>query len=231
MAAKSIALILGAGPRIGTSVAEKFAAIGYQIAIASRKGDGKKNAQGYLALKADFAQPDSIQAVFDAVKAEYNAPPSVVIYNAATLTNPPEQDNVLSIPTSSVTADLNVNVVSAYTAAQLAVRGWESLPKDTKKSFIYTGNILNTVVLPAPMMVTLGMGKASSAYWIGVADQQFKDKGYRFFYADERYEDGKLKGMQIDGPAHADFYAQLAAHEGQIPWHATFAKGKSYAKF
>lgn len=53
----------------------------------------------------------------------------------------------------------------------------------------------------------------------------------RFFYADERTVDGKIKGMQLDGPAHADFYAQLAAQEGQIPWHATFVKDQGYVKF
>jgi hypothetical protein len=53
----------------------------------------------------------------------------------------------------------------------------------------------------------------------------------RFFYADERTEDGKIKGMAIDGPAHAEFYAQLAKHEGSVPWHATFVKDKGYVQF
>lgn len=53
----------------------------------------------------------------------------------------------------------------------------------------------------------------------------------RFFYADERQADGSIKGMQIDGDAHADFYAQLASGEGEVPWHATFVKGQGYVKF
>jgi hypothetical protein len=40
-----------------------------------------------------------------------------------------------------------------------------------------------------------------------------------------------MKGLDLDGEAHGDFYAQLAAHEKNIPWHATFVKGKGYAKF
>lgn len=51
-----------------------------------------------------------------------------------------------------------------------------------------------------------------------------------FYYADERQEDGKLKGAELDGPAHGDFYAQLVAHKS-IPWHATFVKGRGYVAF
>lgn len=53
----------------------------------------------------------------------------------------------------------------------------------------------------------------------------------RFFYADERADEaGNGKGSNLDGPAHGEFYVQLAAHEGGVPWHATFVKGKGYVK-
>ena len=179
MAANHVALILGAGPRIGTAVAERFAKDGYKVAIASRSGNGTKNASGFLALKADFTKPETISPLFDGVKKEFGAFPSVVVYNAAALTAPPNKDSMFSIPVESVDSDLKINSVSSYAAAQEAVKGWETLPKETKKSFIYTGNILNTVVLPVPMMTNLGMGKAASAYWIGTADQVYSPQGYR----------------------------------------------------
>jgi hypothetical protein len=37
--------------------------------------------------------------------------------------------------------------------------------------------------------------------------------------------------MKIDGDAHGEFYAQLAAHEGEVPWHATFVKDQGYRAF
>lgn len=40
-----------------------------------------------------------------------------------------------------------------------------------------------------------------------------------------------MAGMQLDGDAHAEFYAQLASGEVEAPWHATFVKGKGYVKF
>ena len=53
----------------------------------------------------------------------------------------------------------------------------------------------------------------------------------RFFYADERNPDGRLKGAQLDGPAAGEFYTELATHAGDVPWHATFVKGQGYTKF
>lgn len=179
MAANSVVLILGAGPRVGASVAEKFASNGYKVALASRSGSGTKTAKGFLSLKADFTKPDSIPALFDAVKTEFHTSPSVVVYNAAALTNPPDKDSILSIPAESVASDLNVNTVSPYVAAQQAVDGWETLPKETKKTFIYTGNIMNVSIVPMPLMLDLGMGKSASAFWVGVADTTFSTKGFR----------------------------------------------------
>ncbi|KAJ6008992.1 hypothetical protein N7522_004008 [Penicillium canescens] len=98
------------------------------VAIASRKGTGSKTSEGFLSLPADFANPDSVHALFNAVKSTFNATPSVVVYNAASLTPPPDNDSVLSIPAESVTADLNINTVNPYVAAQQAVQAWEGLP-------------------------------------------------------------------------------------------------------
>jgi len=177
MSAKPVALILGAGPRIGTSVAAKLVAMGYNVAAVSRKGANVEEA--VFSLKADFTKPESITAVFDEVKTKFHAAPSVVIYNAAALTSPPFQDSLFSIPAEKFGLDLNVNTVSPYVAAQQAVIGWETLPKDTKKTFIYTGNAQNALVLPVPLMLNLGVGKSASAYWIGVADTLYSAKGYR----------------------------------------------------
>lgn len=179
MAATPVILILGAGPRIGASVAEKFSSNGYKIAIASRSGNDTETDKGFLSLKADFTKPDSIPALFGTVKTKFNTAPSVVVYNAAALTNPPDKDSIFSVSAESVTLDLNVNTISPYVAAQQAVNGWEMLPKETKKTFIYTGNIINVSVVPIPLMLDLGMGKSASAFWIGLADTTNSTRGCR----------------------------------------------------
>ncbi|KAL6705882.1 hypothetical protein ACN47E_006342 [Coniothyrium glycines] len=229
MASNRVVLILGAGPRVGASLADAFSRGGYKVALASRSG--KPSSEGHLSLSADFTKPESIPEIFTSVRSHFKIAPSVVIYNAASATPPPDEASVLSIPAESVASDLNVNTVSPYVAAQQAIIGWNTLPSDLKKTFIYTGNILNITVIPIPIFLNLGVGKAASAYWIGSADTMYADKGFRFFYADERFPDGRSKAQELDGPAHGKFYSQLAEHNGEVPWHATFVKDQGYVKF
>jgi NAD(P)-dependent dehydrogenase (short-subunit alcohol dehydrogenase family) len=179
MAVNPVALILGAGPRVGQAVAKKFASQGFKVAIVSRTGTNDKTDEGFLSLKADFANPETIPPVFTAVKTEFQTAPSVVVYNAAALTFPPIEGSVFSTPYEAVAKDVNINTISAYVAAQQAVSGWETLPAETKKSFIYTGNILNVSILPMPMGLTLGIGKSASAFWVGFANAMYASKGFR----------------------------------------------------
>lgn len=183
MAVNPVALILGAGPRVGISVAKKFASNGYKVAIVSRSGSaGLANTlptEGLLTLKADFTQPDTIPALFDAVRKVFHTPPSVVVYNAAARTVPPVENDLFSNPQENLLSDFNVNVLSAYIAAQQAVQGWATLPKELKKTFIYTGNMMNTAIVPVAAAVNLGMGKSASSYWIGLADTLYRTHGYR----------------------------------------------------
>jgi len=86
--------------------------------------------------------------------------------------------NPLSIPISQFESDLAVNVSGVYAAAQAAVAGFEDLPKDTLKSFIYTGNGLNSAT-PMPILPTLGVGKSAAAHLIWLSSIAYKDSGYR----------------------------------------------------
>lgn len=179
MAVNSVALILGAGPGIGTHVAKKFASVGYKVAVVSRSGSGGKTAEGFLSLKADFTNSDCIPAIFDQVKSEFEAPPSVVVYNAAVRTLPPTPDDMFSTTAAILAKDLHVNTLTPFIAAQQAISGWKTLPEDTKKAFIYTGNIMNVKTLPLAATITLGMGKSASSFWISLADALHSSKGYR----------------------------------------------------
>ncbi|KAH8800226.1 hypothetical protein F5884DRAFT_847788 [Xylogone sp. PMI_703] len=189
-----VILILGAGPRIGASDAEKVA-----------KRSNVQSAEGSLPLEADSTEPDSIPAIFDIVETELRTSPGVVVYNAAALTQPSNQESPFPIPAEYVASDLKVNTISPHVAAQQAVKGWEKLPKETEKTCIYTGNIMNISIIPPPLMMYLGMGKSASAFWIGLADTV-----YAVLFADECHGDGKFKGMVLDGPPRGEFYMQLA---------------------
>ena len=179
MSASPVVLILGAGARVGAAVAERFANNGYKVAVVSRKGTGSLNSDGYLSLKADFSKPETVTPVFEAIKAEFHTAPSVVVYNAASLIPPPDPSSIFSIPAEAFASDLNINTNSAYVAAQEAVKGWGTLPAETKKTFIYTGNALNAFLIPAPILTTLGTGKNASSFWISLADTLYSSNGTR----------------------------------------------------
>lgn len=62
-----------------------------------------------------------------------------------------------------------------------SLAGFNKLPVspggDSKKTFLYTGNILNTG--PMPALLTLGVGKVASAQVIKLAAGAYgKEKGY-----------------------------------------------------
>ena len=176
---KPTALILGSGPRLGSSIASKFSSLGYNIAVVSRRGTNALTPSGELSLSADFSDPSSIAGVFDAVESHFGTAPSVVVYNASTLSFPPDKDSVLSIPWENVKRDFDANTVSAYAAAQEAVKRWESMEGGGEKTFIYTGNALHEIGAPVAFWMTLAMGKGASAAWVRLADLMYREKGYR----------------------------------------------------
>ena len=73
--------ILGAGPRIGWSVAEKFKAEGYKVAVGSRRPDiFKVRQEGFLPVSVDLGSVQSIEEAFEKVTKELGVP-NVVVYN------------------------------------------------------------------------------------------------------------------------------------------------------
>jgi hypothetical protein len=159
----------------------------------------------------------------------------------------PDPENPVSAPLQDFQRDLAINSVSAYAAAQAAVAGFNKLPKDVKKTFIYTGNNGNTLVgrghvfekiatcllsQVTPMFLMLGIGKTSAWYMIQTlaASSSLASKGCRFYYVDERTPVGKAM-FHVSGPAHAEYFLELAEKEGRSETLATFVRGKGYTKF
>ncbi|EHK19117.1 uncharacterized protein TRIVIDRAFT_59307 [Trichoderma virens Gv29-8] len=230
MASKGIALILGAGSNVGQALSSTFSQAGYKVALVSRSTKQTSSAN-QVSIAADLTNPDSIPPIFDSVRKSLGADPNVVIYNAAALTPPSDQTNPFTIDIEKFESDIRLMNTSAYVAAREAVAGFERLDKSLSKLFIYTGNWLNAVTMPSPIFVTLGIGKSAAASWIGTASVHYKEKGYGFYFADERTPEGKAVGNAISGPAHAEVYLQLAEGKVEAPWHTTFVAGKGIVDF
>lgn len=154
--------------------------------------------------------------------------------------------NPLSLPLADFTRDLNINTTSAFVAAQQAALGFEKLPHSASKTFIFTGNILNTSIIP--QLLSMGAGKSATAHIIEAVAAVYKDRGfkyvspglisfgmrltkYRFYYGDERRADGSPVYADISGEAHGEHYLQLAEGKEQGPWQQTFVKGSGYKHF
>jgi NAD(P)-dependent dehydrogenase (short-subunit alcohol dehydrogenase family) len=81
MASRSpVALIIGAGPNIGQSVARKFASKGYRVGLAARSVKETDSTDSQLNIPSDFTKTDDVVKAFDQVKKTFGIP-SVVVYN------------------------------------------------------------------------------------------------------------------------------------------------------
>ncbi|CAI7586253.1 unnamed protein product [Penicillium palitans] len=225
--ASPVILVLGSGPNIGHHVARTFAGKGYKVALASRSLKEEDSNGDRVCISADLSDPHSVKDVFSKVKASLGLP-SVVVYNAAaTTSNDPE--NPLSLPLADFNRDLQINTTSAFVAAQQAALSFEQLPDHRSKTFIYTGNILNLTHIAS--LLDLGVGKSATAHIIRSAAAAYSDRGFKFYYADERYADGAPAYSAVNGEAHGRFYAELAEHKFQGPWQQTFVKDIGYKDF
>lgn len=73
--------ILGAGPRIGLSVARAFKRNGYKVAIGSRNPNASEaESEGIHTVQVDLAETAAVEKAFADVRATVGTP-NIVIYN------------------------------------------------------------------------------------------------------------------------------------------------------
>jgi NAD(P)-dependent dehydrogenase (short-subunit alcohol dehydrogenase family) len=77
-----VALIFGAGAKVGNSVAKTFLAKGYNVALASRSQNPETSTANELHIPTDCADTDSVLQAFAKVRSVFGHP-SVVIYNGS----------------------------------------------------------------------------------------------------------------------------------------------------
>jgi len=81
MSSSPVLLILGAGPNVGKSVAQRFAANGYKVALASRSVPTTNDVKGSLHIKSDLSKPETVKDIFQQVREKIGIP-SVILYNS-----------------------------------------------------------------------------------------------------------------------------------------------------
>ncbi|KAF3935190.1 hypothetical protein ABW20_dc0109829 [Dactylellina cionopaga] len=226
---KPIAIIFGAGKNIGATTARAFSNKGYRVAQVARSLNTSDSNDESLSITADLSKVGSVNDVFTQVRKAWGEP-SLIYYNAA-VASPTEASNPFTLSEEDFTRDLAINTTSVYAALKEAVTSFQALPDSITKVFFYTGNKLATPGFVLPSLFTLGVGKTATSHLVEVASVAYKDAGYKFYFIDERTEDGGPQ-YKVSGEGHADFAVSLLeGRGGEVPWYATFVKGKGYTKF
>ncbi|MCJ1311792.1 hypothetical protein MMC25_005465 [Agyrium rufum] len=181
--------------------------------------------EGLANIKSDFANSDDVVNAFKRVNDVFGIP-SVVVYNVSASTLAPPQDP-FGLPLDAFNRDVPINVTIAFFAAQQDAFGFAQLSASPSRTFIYTGNILNVTIIPS--FLARGVGKSAGAHMIWAASAAYKDRGFKFYYGNERKVDGTAK-YRVDGGTYTKLYWELAEEKTQGPWMQTFVKGAGYTK-
>jgi hypothetical protein len=161
-------------------------------------------------------------------------------------TFPENPDWVSNISVADMTQAFQINTISLFAAAQLALAGWSKLDSKVPTTLIYTGNPLPW--FNAPRFVSLGSGKSASASLIESMAATYGGDGKRwdnpfmldlwscsiadlgrFYFAQQVAgpEGGVDPG--INGPVVAESYWDVIQRNSQGGWKISFDKdGKRY---
>ncbi|HEX4253080.1 MAG TPA: SDR family NAD(P)-dependent oxidoreductase [Pseudonocardia sp.] len=167
------AVIIGAGPGIGRSVARRFAREGLPIALLARSRAsvdpvaeevGRLGVQ-VVALTADTADEDALRTALDTAAAQLGEP-DVLVYNAAIIR--PDAPGELSVREHQEA--WAVNVIGALNAAAHVAPGMAGRG---------AGTILVTGGMPDadPRYVSLSLGKAGVRALVSLLDQEYGPAG------------------------------------------------------
>ena len=130
------ALIVGAGPGLGASLARAFAGeCGMRVAVAARRRGPLETIAaetGAVPLVADASKLADVGALFDAAALALDGAPDVVVYNASQRVRGP----FVEVDAEAVARAVDVTAIAAFRVAQHAVR--RMLP-DRHGAVIFTG--------------------------------------------------------------------------------------------
>jgi NAD(P)-dependent dehydrogenase (short-subunit alcohol dehydrogenase family) len=128
------ALVIGAGPGVGASLARRFAAAGLKVAIAARSAPSLAEIAaetGAEAFAADATDPESVTRLFDAAEARLGAI-DVVVYNVGARIRGP----LAELDPQAVRQAFDINAFGGFLAAREAAR---RLAPRGRGALIFTG--------------------------------------------------------------------------------------------
>ncbi len=154
----STVFIVGVGPGLGESLAKIFRDANYKVGLIARSQENLSVISHRLGnghVSYSVCDCTDVDAFKFALKSLYNdlGPPTVAIYNAASLT----KDNALQVTPNKFLKSMDVNVVSALNFVQTVIPLFPHT--DIPSHIFFTGGILAHA--PSKDFFTLSLGKQS----------------------------------------------------------------------
>ena len=167
------AVVIGAGPGIGLSVARRFAREGLPIALIARNAATLADVAGAItpygvpvvSLTADCSDETALRSALDAAADELGTP-DVVVYNAALI----QADAAGQLSTRAHLDAWAVNVVGALVAAAHVA---PAMAQREGGSFLITGGMPE----PKRQYVSLSLGKAGVRTLVDLLDLEYGAAG------------------------------------------------------
>jgi NAD(P)-dependent dehydrogenase (short-subunit alcohol dehydrogenase family) len=199
------AVIIGAGPGIGRSVALRFARESMPVALIARSEKTVRDTAKAVSplgvpvacLTADSTDEAALRAALDTAAGRLGLP-DVVVYNAAII----QADAPGELPGSGHLHAWAVNVIGALTAAAHLAPAMASRGSGT---FLITGGMPD----PDPAYVSLSLGKAGVRTLVALLDREYGPSGIHV--ASVTVAGPVAPGTSFDPGEIADHYWRLHA--------------------
>lgn len=206
------ALIVGAGPGLGASLARTFARDGMRVIVAARSHDRLESIAretGAGVLTCDATDVAAVSTLFDAATEQLGAAPEVVVYNASQRVRGPFVD----VDPVAVARAVSVTAYGAFLVGQQAAR--RMLPT-RQGAILFTG--ASAGVKGYPQSAAFAMGKFALR---GLAQSMARELAPQGIHVGHVVIDGAIRppGEAADGgnddrldpDAIASTYLQLLA--------------------
>ena len=206
------ALIVGAGPGIGASLARAFVGdCGMRVAVSARRREPLEAIAaktGAVPLVADASNAAAVEALFGAAASALGGAPDVVVYNASQRV----RGAFIDVDAEAVARAVDVTAIAAFRVAQQAVR--RMLP-DRHGAVLFTG--ASAGVKGYAQSAAFAMGKFALR---GLAQSMARELAPQGIHVAHIVVDGSVRpagapddGMdtQLDADAIAASYVHLLA--------------------
>lgn len=157
-----LCVVVGAGAKLGLSIAQRFGKEGYAIALIARRPEALTKCVNTImqagmtakGFSADVANAQSLLQAFEQIRSQMGNP-SILVYNAAVM----QEADPLNLAEETLVHDFKVGVTGALSAIQQVVPHMQAQNQGT---ILLTGGALAFDEYSPPPYLSLAIAKTST---------------------------------------------------------------------